>query len=85
MSALDEYLNRTEELTRVNNETQLPLSYIQPHKQVVQSTILGWHKNVLKFPGINTALFTAHSTRWATISKTSASALSMIEILEQGT
>ena len=85
VSALDEYLNRTEELTIVNNETQLPLSYIQPHKQVVQSTILGWHKNVLKFPGINIALFTAHSTRWATISKTSASALSVIEILEQGT
>ena len=41
VSALDEYLNRTEELTRVNNETQPPLSYIQPHKQVVQSTISG--------------------------------------------
>ena len=72
-------------MTRVNNETQPPLSYIQPHKQVVQSTISGWHKNVLKFPGINIALFTAHSTRWTTISKTRASGLSMIEILEQET
>ena len=72
-------------MTRVNNETQPPLSYIQPHKQVVQSTISRWHKNVLKFPGINIALSTAHSTRWATISKTSVSALSMVEILEQGT
>ena len=30
VSALDEYLNRTEEWRKVNNETQL-LSYIQPH------------------------------------------------------
>ena len=48
VSALDEYLNRTEEWRRVNNETQLLLSYIQPHKQVVPSTISGWLRNVLK-------------------------------------
>ena len=39
VSALDEYLNRTEKWRRVNNEKQLLLSYIQPHKQVVTSTI----------------------------------------------
>ena len=44
VSALDEYLNRTKEWRRVNNETQLLLSYIQPHKQVVPSTISGWLK-----------------------------------------
>ena len=41
VSALGEYLIRTEEWRRVNNETQLLLSYIQPHKQVVSSTISG--------------------------------------------
>ena len=85
VSALDEYLNRTEELRRVNNETQLLLSYIQPHKQLVPSTISGWLKNVLKSSGINVSLFTAHSMRSATASKASASGLSMIEILERGT
>ena len=85
VSALDEYLNRTEEWRRVNNETQLLLSYIQPHKQVVPSTISSWLKNVLKSSGINVSLFTAHSTRSATTSKASASGLSMIEILERGT
>ena len=69
----------------MNNETQLLLSYIQPHKQVVPSTISGWLKNVLKSSGINVSLFTAHSTRSATISKASASGLSMKEILERGT
>ena len=83
--ALDEYLNRTEEWRRVNNETQLLLSYIQPHKQLVPSTISGWLKNVVNFSGINVSFFTAHSTRFATTSKASASGLSMIEILERGT
>ena len=50
VSVLDEYLNRTEEWRRVNNETQLLLSYIQSHKQVVPSTISRWLKSVLKSP-----------------------------------
>ena len=85
LSALDEYLNRTEKWRRVNNETQLLLSYIQSHRKVVLSIISGWLKKVLKSSGIDVLLFTAHSTRSATTSKASASALSMIEILERGT
>ena len=69
----------------MNNETQLLLSYIQQHKQVVPSTISGWLKNVLKSSGINVSLFISHSTRSATTSKTSASGLSVIEIIERGT
>ena len=64
----------------MNNETQLLLSYIQPHKQLVPSTISGCLKNVLKSSGINVSLFTAHSTLSAITSKASASGLSMIEI-----
>ena len=85
VSALDEYLNRTEEWRRVNNEPQLLLSCIQPHRKVVPSTISGWLKKVLKSSGIDVSLFTVHSTRSATTSKASASGLSMIEILERGT
>ena len=39
VSALDQYSNITEKWRRVNNETQLPISYTQSHKQVVSSTI----------------------------------------------
>ena len=85
VSALDEYLNRTEKWRRVNNETLLLLSYFKPHKQVVPSTISGLIKNVLKSSGINVLLFTAYSTRSATTSKACAPGLSMIEILERGT
>ena len=42
-------------------------------------------KNVLTSSGINVSLFTSRSTRSATTSKASASGLSMIEIIEQGT
>ena len=52
----------------MNNETQLLLSYIQPHKQVVPSTIAGWLKNILKSSGINVSLFTADFTGSATTS-----------------
>ena len=69
----------------MNNETQLLLSYIQRHKQVVPSTISGWLKTVLKSSGINVSLCPAHSTRSATTSKASASDLSMTKILESGT
>ena len=79
------YLNWTEEWRRVNNETQLVLSYIQSHKQMVPSTISGWLKNVLKSSAINVSLLTAHSTRSATTSKKSTSGWSMIEILDRGT
>ena len=85
VSALDEYLNRTEGWRRVNNETQLLLSYIRPHKQVEPSTISGWLKNVPKSSGINVSLFTAQSTGSAATLKPSAPGLSLIEILERGT
>ena len=52
----------------MNNETQLLLSYIQPHKQVVRSTILGWLKSILKSSGINVSLSTADFTGLATTS-----------------
>ena len=50
---------------------------------MVPSTISGWLKNVLKSSGNNVLLFTAHSTRSATTSKSTAFGLSMIEILER--
>ena len=52
---------------------------------MVPSTISDWLENVPKSSGINVSLFTAHSTRSAAASKTSASGLSIIEILEWGT
>ena len=52
---------------------------------MIPSTISDWLKNVLTSSGINVSLFTSLSTRSATTSKASASGLSMIEVIEQGT
>ena len=79
-SALDKYLNRTERWRRANNKTLLLLSYNQPHKQMVPSTISGLINNVLKSTGINALLFSAHATRSATLPKVCAPGLAMTEI-----
>ena len=52
---------------------------------MIPSTISDWLKNVLTSSGINVSLFTSLSTLSATTSKASASGLSMIKVIEQGT
>ena len=52
---------------------------------MIPSTISDWLKNVLTSSGINVSLFTSLFTLSATTSKASASGLSMIEVIEQGT
>ena len=42
ISALDEYLRRTEPWRKVNQTTQLLLSFLKPHGEVACSTIAGW-------------------------------------------
>ena len=51
------------------NESQLFLSYQEPHGSVSSDTIARWIKCILKGAGINTSLFTAHSIRSASSSK----------------
>ena len=48
--------------------TQLLLSYQKPHRPVSTDTIPRWIKVVLTEAGINTAIFSAHSTRAASTS-----------------
>ena len=80
VSTLDKYLNRTEEWRRVNNKTQLLQSYIQPHRQVMPSTISGWLKKVLNSSGIDVSSFTDHST----FSVTTSNAIGQTSLLAKG-
>ena len=66
---LKEYILRTAPLRK--SETQLFLSFIQPHKAVTHNTISRWTKDVLKLSSIDITQFTAHSTRAAVASKAS--------------
>ena len=63
---LKEYLARTEKLR--GQETQLLISFQKPYKGVSTDTIGRWAKTVLSQAGIDTAIFSAHSTRAASVS-----------------
>ena len=63
---LNYYLKATENL---RNSTRLLVSYIKPYGAVTSSTIGRWIKTMLGQEGIDTELFSAHSTRCASPSK----------------
>ena len=63
---LSEYLNRVSPFR--GNTEQLFLSFNPPHQAVSSQTISRWIKAVLTKSGIDTNVFTAHSTRHAATS-----------------
>jgi integrase len=65
VTVLKEYLKRTEIFR--NNQKQLLLSYIHPHKPVSRETISRWICKVLVASGVDTDVFSAHSTRSAAV------------------
>ena len=72
---LKEYLAQTKLLRK--DEKQLLISYQKPHKAISRDTILRWVKMGLSAAGIDTAVFTPHSTRAASTSKAKAQSVSM--------
>ena len=72
---LKEYLLRTKSLRK--EEKQLFISYQKPHKAISRDTISRWVKMGLSAAGIDTAVFTPHSTRAASTSKAKAQSVSM--------
>ena len=83
VAVLNEYLKRSEKW-RTFDEWQLLLSFVQPHKPVVSSTIYRWVKKVLTISGVDVGVFKGHLTRSASISKAAQSRLSVPDILERG-
>lgn len=67
-TTLTHYLDRTKSL-RQDNNTALFISFKKPYKKVSTQTVSRWIKFVLKDSGIDTSIFTAHSTRHAATSK----------------
>ena len=65
-----------------NNEQRLFISYIQPHHKVSRDAIFRWTKSVLESAGIDTVMFTAHSTRAAAASKAKQKAIPLDVILK---
>ena len=61
------YMKKTETLR--NGENKLFISFIKPNKAVSRDTISRWTKQVLTNYGIDTKIFTSHSTRAASATK----------------
>lgn len=78
-SCLRENIHRTQKLR--GTETMLFISYVKPYKPVSRDTISRWTKATLKTCGIDTTMFSAHSTREATASKACAKAVPIHEIM----
>ena len=64
--ALKVYEDKTRPIR--GDETKLLISFIKPHKAVTSSSVARWLKSVLSAAGIDTAIFSAHSTRGASSS-----------------
>lgn len=65
-SALECYIQRTN--NNRNNIKFLFISLKKPFKAVTTQTLSRWTKEILKKSGLNTSIFTAHSTRHASTS-----------------
>ena len=82
-TTLDVYLERTKPW-RTDQNKQLLLSYMKPHKEVCSSTISGWIMKVLNLAGIGTSVFKGHSSRTAASSRAELAGTSVSNILSMG-
>ena len=76
---LSEYLERTKNMR--HDHHKLLVSYQKPHRPVSTDTVSRWLKIELKFAGIDTSTFSAHSTRAASTSAAKAQKLSITTIM----
>ena len=84
VQSIDTYINKTASLRNETNKSHLFISSTKPHKPVTSSTIGRWIKDQLREAGIDTSIFSAHSTRGAAGSKAFANGVPLKSILNQG-
>ena len=82
LQTLRSYEQRSKDLRHKDSPKNLFISVKKPHKPVKPITIGHWIKNVMKLSGIDTTLFSAHSTRGAATSKAKSVGLPVGEILK---
>ena len=74
-------LHRTETIR--DDEQQFFISFVQQHKSASRDTISRWARIVLQKSGIDTKIFTSHSTRAASASKAKQKNVPLNQILSQ--
>ena len=79
---LQKYLVVTKPLR--GDETKLLISFNKPHQAVSRDTIRRWIKQVLSNSGIDTNVFSTHSTRSASVSAANSKGVPLDKILSAG-
>lgn len=75
-SVLQKYILDTSPL-RSNSENSLILTCKKPHRPATSQSIGRWIKHILNDSGVDTSIFSAHSTRHASTSAASRAGLSV--------
>lgn len=81
VKTLKVYLKKTQPLR--GNGTTLFISTIKPHASISKDTVSRWLKTVLFEAGVDTEIFTAHSTRAAKASHDYYNGINVEDILKQ--
>lgn len=84
VSCMDTYIKATSDRRSVKNSTHLFIGSVRPYGEVKPTTVAGWIKKQLGEAGIDTAKFTAHSTRSAAGSKAIRSGAPIQAVLDAG-
>ena len=84
VNLLGTYIKRTDQYRNNNQNKQLFISIIKPHKPVSNTTIACWIKQILKMTGIDTTIFKGHSSRAASTSKVASKGACLKDILQRG-
>lgn len=80
LTVFKEYISRTKCFRKKHGK--LLLSYKKPHEPVSRDTIARWIKTVMKYSGIDTNIFKAHSVRSAAVSKAKSNSVPISTILK---
>lgn len=67
-TCLESYINKTRAL-RSDNNNHLFISFRKPHAKISSQRLSHWIKDTLQSSGIDTSIFSAHSTRHASTSR----------------
>lgn len=84
VATLQSYLELTSHRRSAQNSSHLFIGAVRPFLPVSSSTIGRWIKQILKDSGVDTAVFSAHSTRGAAASKAAAKDVPTDSILRSG-
>ena len=82
--ALESYVERTVNSRAVSNSPHMFIALVSPFPEVSANTISRWIKCFIGSAGVDTSVFSAHSTRGAAASKAATSGLSINAILRAG-